>query len=118
MALSNIRSCHSQPLKIHILLNLLFIFFLFLLPPANSISFNYSPFKPNDVSENKIALEEDAYLFPEGLQLTKDKRSEANTNSVGRATHNEPVPLFHQHIIKNLNPKGGKIKCTYTQTSF
>jgi serine/threonine protein kinase len=92
MALSNIRSCHSQPLKIHFLLNLLFIFFLFLLPPANSISFNYSTFKPNDGS--KIEFEGDASALSVGLQLTKDTSTGVNKNSTGRASYDESVRLW------------------------
>jgi serine/threonine protein kinase len=93
MVLSNVRSCISQPQKVQSLLNQLIIFFLFLLPPANAISFNFPSFQTsNDVN---LTLQRDAYLDPsEGLQLTRNTLSENITDSVGRAFYHEEVRLW------------------------
>uniref|UniRef100_A0A2N9FWW0 non-specific serine/threonine protein kinase n=1 Tax=Fagus sylvatica TaxID=28930 RepID=A0A2N9FWW0_FAGSY len=92
MVLSNVRSCISQPQKVQSLLNQLIIFFLFLLPPANAIFFNFSSFQTNYVS---LTFQGDAYLQPsEGLQLTKNTLSSNINSSVGRALHPEGVRLW------------------------
>ncbi|GMY20332.1 L-type lectin-domain containing receptor kinase IX.1-like [Fagus crenata] len=89
MVLSSVPSCISQPQKVQSLLNQLIIFFLFLLPPANAIFFNFSSFQTND-----LIPQGDAYVDTEGLQLTKNTRSEKLTASVGRALHPEGVRLW------------------------
>ena len=87
MVLSNVPSCISQPQKVQSLLNQLIIFFLFLLPPANAISFNFPSFQTNNYVN--LTRQGDAYLDPGGLQLTKNI-----TYSVGRALHPEGVRLW------------------------
>ncbi|GMY20330.1 L-type lectin-domain containing receptor kinase IX.1-like [Fagus crenata] len=97
MALSNIRSCLSQPKKIHSLLNLLFIFFLLLFPHAKSISFDFPSFLTNNIN---LTFQGDAYLEPsEGLQLTKNKypdhpSSGREQSSAGRVFHPDGVRLW------------------------
>ena len=92
MVLSNVRSCISEPQKVQSLLNQLIIFFLFLLPPANAISFNFPSFQTNNVVN--LTFQSDAYLNTEGLQLTKDTLSGSITQSVGRVLHSEGVRLW------------------------
>ena len=72
MALSSTRSYILQTQKISsLLLNQLFIFFLFPwpLPQAKSISFNFSSFQQNHFDSSNLTLQGDEYQ-PEGLQLT------------------------------------------------
>ena len=91
MALSNISSSLLQPEKIHSLLNHLFIFFLLLLPHANSISFNFTSFQPN--MNYPIKLQGDAFSSREVLELTKNQLDGPISDSVGRASYAKPVHL-------------------------
>ena len=93
MDISNIHSSLLQYQEVHCFLSQLFIFifFLFLLPYANSISFNFFSFNSNVVN---ITFQGDAHSLPEGLQHTKDSGYENNTYSVGRALYHEQVHLW------------------------
>ena len=98
MALSNRFPCLLQSQNIHSLLNQLFIFFLLSLPHANSISFDFSSFQPND--DVNITFQGDAYRLPEALQLTKDTSTSSNSYSVGRALYRERVLLWDKNSEK------------------
>ena len=90
MALSSL----LQTQKIHYFLhNQLFIviFFLLSLPHANSIYLNFSSFQPID---GNITLQGHAYVDSEGLQLTKNTKTENLNFSVGRALYSEQVRLW------------------------
>ncbi|XP_030958859.1 L-type lectin-domain containing receptor kinase IX.1-like [Quercus lobata] len=87
MALSNtLPSCLFQPQKLQSLL----FFFLLLLPPVLSISFNLTSF--NDTYINRTG---DAVINSyRQIEVTKDTLKENITESVGRATYKEPVRLW------------------------
>jgi hypothetical protein len=88
---SNKCSFLLQPQRIHSLLNQLIIFFLFMLPHAKSISFNFSTFQTN---MNNIIFQGDAFPSSGVLQLTKNQLDASITHSAGRATYAEPVRLW------------------------
>ncbi|KAL4637807.1 hypothetical protein ACB092_03G103000 [Castanea dentata] len=67
------------------------IFFLLSLPRANSVYFNLSSFQPSDSS---ITFQGDAYVDPEGLQLTKNTQTALLSYSAGRALYSEQVRLW------------------------
>ncbi|KAM3753191.1 hypothetical protein ACB098_03G074900 [Castanea mollissima] len=78
MALFRTRSSLHQPQKIHsLLLNQLFIFFLF--------------FQSN---ESNLTFQGDAYAAPEGLQITKNTRTRLVNSSVGRVSFHNQVCLW------------------------
>jgi hypothetical protein len=92
MNVSNICSFLLQPQRIHSLhLNLLFIFFLLLLPHAKSISFNFPSFPTN---MNNMTFLGDAFTSGGALQLTKNQIDANITFSAGRASYAEPVRLW------------------------
>ena len=94
MSLSSTRSGILQTKKISsLLLNQLFIFFLFPLPQVKSIYFDYSSLQKNHFESSNLTLLGDAYLDPEGLQLTKDSVNPLNY-SVGCALYYERVHLW------------------------
>lgn len=88
----NICSYVLQPQKIQSLLNPLFIFFLLLLPHANSISFNFPSFQSN--LNNKITFQGDAFSSNGVLQLTKNQLDGPINSSAGRASYAEPMHLW------------------------
>lgn len=75
----------------HFIFFLNFIFFLLLVPHGNSVSFNFSNFQPNVPT---ITFEGDSFASDEALQLTKNQVDDNLTSSVGRATYNQPVPIW------------------------
>ncbi|KAK7839412.1 lectin-related protein [Quercus suber] len=87
MALSNtLPSCLFQPQKLQSLL----FFFLLLLPPLLSISFNLTSF-----NDTYINFTGDAFSDSDGyIQVTEVTRQKNITDSVGRATYKEPVRLW------------------------
>ena len=87
MALSNtLPSCLFRPQNLQSLL----FFFLLLLPPVLSISFNLTSF-----NQTYINVTRDAFLDSDGhIQVTKDTYQKNITESVGRATYMEPVRLW------------------------
>ena len=87
MALSNtLPSCLFQPQNLQSLL----FFFLLLLPPVLSISFNLTSF-----NNTYINFTGDAFSDSDGyIQVTEVTRQEKITDSVGRATYKEPVRLW------------------------
>ncbi|KAL0005308.1 hypothetical protein SO802_012869 [Lithocarpus litseifolius] len=94
MALSSTRSSILQTQKISsLLLNQLFIFFLFPLPQTKSIYFDFSSLQQNHFESSNILLKGDAYTDA-GLQLTKDSANSPLNYSVGRAFYYEPVQLW------------------------
>ncbi|XP_030958907.1 lectin-related protein-like [Quercus lobata] len=94
MALSSTRSSILQTQKISSLfLNQLFIFFLFPLPQAKSIYFDFSSLQQNHFESSNPNLQGDAYPDPEGLQLTKDSANSPLNYSIGRALYYERVHL-------------------------
>ncbi|CAO2178962.1 unnamed protein product [Urochloa humidicola] len=65
-------------------------------PCACSVSFNFSfskPQSPIDLSQ-MINCTGDAYLTPDTLELTRNRRDQSSTDSLGRATYTQPVPLW------------------------
>ncbi|CAO2170825.1 unnamed protein product [Urochloa humidicola] len=64
-------------------------------PRARSLSFNLSFSKPqsSDLSQ-MINCTGDAYLTPDTLELTRNRRDQSSTDSLGRATYTQPVPLW------------------------
>ncbi|XP_058227970.1 L-type lectin-domain containing receptor kinase IX.1-like [Rhododendron vialii] len=72
---------HSQPI--------LFLFLLF--PFANSISFNFPNFNPNDPD---IYYQGDAFEASEVIQLTKNQADGSLSFSVGRATYAQAMHLW------------------------
>lgn len=75
----------------HFIFFLNFIFFLLLVPHGNSVSFNFPNFQPNVPT---ITFEGDSFASDESLQLTKNQVDDNLTSSVGRATYNQPVPIW------------------------
>lgn len=75
----------------HFIFFLNFIFFLLLVPHGNSVSFNFPNFRPNVPT---ITFEGDSFASDEALQLTKNQVDDNLTSSVGRATYNQPVPIW------------------------
>lgn len=75
----------------HFIVILNFIFFLLLVPHGNSVSFNFPNFQPN---VPKITFERDSFASDEALQLTKNQADDKLISSLGRATYNQPVPLW------------------------
>ncbi|KAH9712620.1 hypothetical protein KPL71_020109 [Citrus sinensis] len=75
----------------HFIFFLNFIFFLLLVPHGNSVSFNFPNFQPNVPT---ITFEGDSFASDEALQLTKNQVDDNLTSSVGRATYNQPVPIW------------------------
>ena len=95
----NICSYFLQPQKIQSLLNPLFIFFLLLLPHANSISFNFHSFQPS--LNNTITFQGDAFSSNGVLQLN---------SSAGRASYAEPMHLW--------DASTGRLKDFHAEFSF
>ena len=87
MALSNIpASCLFRHQKLQQLL----FFFMLLLTPAMSISFNFPKF-----SDEHITLVPDAYINADGgIELTRNKATESSAGSVGCALYKERVLLW------------------------
>lgn len=91
--------------------------YLFLFPAIVSpLSFNFSSFKPADQNV-KINVQGDAYISPEGIQVTTDESSRLSSQGTGRATFINPFHLwdnssgnatdFNTHfsfIIQSTNP--------------
>ncbi|KAL4620477.1 hypothetical protein ACB092_06G157000 [Castanea dentata] len=77
-----------------LLLNQLFIFFLFPIPQAKSIYFDICSLQQNHFDSSNLPLEGDAYPDLEGLQLTKDLANSLLNYSVGRALYYELVHLW------------------------
>ncbi|KAH9664251.1 hypothetical protein KPL70_019957 [Citrus sinensis] len=75
----------------HFIFFLNFIFFLLLVPHGSSVSFNFPNFQPNVPT---ITFEGDSFASDEALQLTKNQVDDNLTSSVGRATYNQPVPIW------------------------
>ena len=87
MALSNtLPSCPFRPQNLQSLL----FFFLLLLPPVLSISFNLTSFNDTYINCTGDALI-NSYRQ---IEVTRDTRKENITQSVGRATYKEPVRLW------------------------
>ena len=93
MALSHTRSCivQLQAHQIHSPLFQIVVFFLLLLPHANSISFSFSGFQPNMPD---IFFENDSFATGGLLQVTKNQVDDSLTSSIGRASYAEPVHLW------------------------
>ncbi|GMN73415.1 hypothetical protein TIFTF001_053690 [Ficus carica] len=66
-------------------------FFMLLLTKGNSVFFNFSSFKPSNVSS--IHLQGDAVING-GLQITRNDVTRSPTSSVGRASYADPVQLW------------------------
>ncbi|CAO1948475.1 unnamed protein product [Urochloa humidicola] len=64
-------------------------------PCARSVFFNLSFSKPQtpDLSQ-LINCTGDAYPTPDTLELTRNRRDQSSTDSLGRATYTQPVPLW------------------------
>ncbi|KAH7566798.1 hypothetical protein JRO89_XS08G0236900 [Xanthoceras sorbifolium] len=75
-----------------LLLNLVFFFLLLLIPPAYSLSFNFTSFQSNNISS--IDFEGDAFQSGSVLQLTKNQADDNLTSSTGWATYKQPVRLW------------------------
>ncbi|KAL4644435.1 hypothetical protein ACB092_02G164900 [Castanea dentata] len=73
-------------------LSQLFIFFLLLLPHAQSISFNFTSFQQN--MNDAITFQGDAFTSQGVLELTKNQLVGSISYSVGRASYAEPVRLW------------------------
>ncbi|PSS21466.1 Legume lectin domain protein [Actinidia chinensis var. chinensis] len=115
MALFSSTSSHSHIQQLQSILFLLSMNFLFLIPCAISVSFNFSDFQPNG---RGIYYQGDAFAASGVIQVTKNQRDTSLVRSVGRASYLEPVRLwdarsgkltdFTTHfsfIIKAVNPK-------------
>ncbi|CAL4955393.1 unnamed protein product [Urochloa decumbens] len=64
-------------------------------PCACSLSFNLSFSKPQSPGLSQmINCTGDAYLTPDTLELTRNRRDQSSTDSLGRATYTQPVPLW------------------------
>ncbi|XP_018809540.2 L-type lectin-domain containing receptor kinase IX.1-like [Juglans regia] len=68
------------------------IFFLLLLPCANSVFFNLTSFQSN--MDNMITFEKDAFMARGVLEVTKNQLDDSLNGSVGRASYAEPVRLW------------------------
>ncbi|KAK7400390.1 hypothetical protein VNO78_11596 [Psophocarpus tetragonolobus] len=75
----------------NLLLLLLSIFFLFIIPYASSLSFNFPSFDPNDKS---IIYEGSANPVAPTIQLTRNQVDKDMIGSVGRATYYQPMHLW------------------------
>ena len=95
MVLSSTRCSILQTQKISfLLLNQLFIFFLFPLPQAKSIYFDFSSLQQNHFESSNLPLQGNAYPEQEGLQLRKDSANSPLNYSVGPALYYERVHLW------------------------
>ncbi|NP_001148178.1 protein kinase [Zea mays] len=90
-------ACRPSGLSVLCSLYRLYICMLFIhVPRAHSLSFDLSFSKPQspDLSSQKINFNGDAYPTPETLELTRNQHDQSSTNSIGRATYAQPVPLW------------------------
>ncbi|THG03687.1 hypothetical protein TEA_014505 [Camellia sinensis var. sinensis] len=84
-----------------------FFSFLFLVPFANSISFNFTNFQPNTP---EIYFQRDAFASSGVIQVTKNQQDSSLMRSVGRASYAEPVHIW--------DAKTGKLTDFTTHFSF
>ncbi|XP_078165654.1 L-type lectin-domain containing receptor kinase IX.1-like [Carex rostrata] len=81
----------SRPIQ---LLYLSSIYLFLIVPHGVSVSFNFNFSDPNTVNEN-ITFEGNAYYDNTNkIDLTKNSATSSLGNSTGRATYNQPVPLW------------------------
>ncbi|KAK7400391.1 hypothetical protein VNO78_11597 [Psophocarpus tetragonolobus] len=76
---------------VHFLVMLLSIFFLFIIPYACSLSFNFTSFGPN---EKSIIYEGSANPVAPTIQLTRNQVDKGMNGSIGRATYYQPMHLW------------------------
>ncbi|KAL8554877.1 hypothetical protein ACS0TY_002884 [Phlomoides rotata] len=69
------------------------VFFLFPVI-VSSLSFNFSSFGPGDQNVN-IKVQGDAYISPEGIQVTTDESSKLSSRGTGHATYVKPFYLWN-----------------------
>ncbi|KAL8541739.1 hypothetical protein ACS0TY_002846 [Phlomoides rotata] len=60
---------------------------------VSPLSFNFSSFGPGD-QNIKINVQGDAYISPEGIQVTTDESSRLSSQGTGRATYINPFHLW------------------------
>lgn len=64
-------------------------------PRARSLSFDLSFSKPQSPGLSQLVnCTGDAYITPDTLELTRNRRDQSSTYSLGRATYMHPVPLW------------------------
>ncbi|KAL8541732.1 hypothetical protein ACS0TY_002839 [Phlomoides rotata] len=68
------------------------VFFLFPVL-VSSLSFNFSRFEPADQNVD-IIVRGDAYISPEGIQVTTDERSRLSSTGTGHAIYADPLHLW------------------------
>ncbi|KAL2476834.1 L-type lectin-domain containing receptor kinase IX.1 [Forsythia ovata] len=89
--------------------NTVSVFFSLLFPFASSLSFNLSSIGPNDANSH-INTTGDAYISPQGLQVTTDESYKASGGKTGRATYIKPLHLWDK--------ASGNLTDFYTHFSF
>ncbi|XP_073027308.1 L-type lectin-domain containing receptor kinase IX.1-like [Primulina eburnea] len=76
-----------------------FFFFLFSTPASTisvSLSFNFASFGSNE-NNHFINTTGDAYISPQGIQLTPNEFNVSQTSRMGRATYVEPLHLWDKN---------------------
>ncbi|KAL2460363.1 L-type lectin-domain containing receptor kinase IX.1 [Abeliophyllum distichum] len=89
--------------------NTVSFFFFLLIPFASPLSFNLSSIGPNDAN-SLINTTGDAYISPQGLQVTTDESNKASGGKTGRATYIKPLHLWDK--------ASGNLTDFYTHFSF
>ncbi|XP_022896914.1 L-type lectin-domain containing receptor kinase IX.1-like [Olea europaea var. sylvestris] len=83
------------------------VFLYLTIPLAAPLSFNFPTIKPPDTNINVTG---DAYISPQGLQLTSNKNNTAAARAAGRATYIKPLHLWDK--------SSGNLTDFYTHFSF
>ncbi|XP_058179655.1 seed lectin beta chain-like [Rhododendron vialii] len=81
----------SQPILFLNFLRLITIFLFLVFPFANSVSFNFPSFQPND---QQIFYQGDAFAANEVIQFNMNQKGVTLYNSVGRATYAQAIHLW------------------------
>ncbi|KAF7803787.1 L-type lectin-domain containing receptor kinase IX.1-like [Senna tora] len=95
MASSSSHHHHHHALVLETTITIFFLLQITLFPPATSLSFNFQGFNISDVN-----LQGEALLPPNPpseIQITANRRDEANKYSVGRVTSNQLLRLWDKN---------------------
>ncbi|XP_043714862.1 L-type lectin-domain containing receptor kinase IX.1-like [Telopea speciosissima] len=99
---SSSRNSHLQSSKFNFILFQVSLYFLLLVSPATSLSFNFSNFTKSLVNNGSIRLQLDALLYEPIIRLTKNRQDQNSTNSTGRMLYNAPVQLWNSKTLTDF----------------
>ncbi|XP_043714863.1 L-type lectin-domain containing receptor kinase IX.1-like [Telopea speciosissima] len=99
---SSSRNSHLRSSKFNFILFQVSLYFLLLVSPATSLSFNFSNFTKSVVYNGSIILQLDAQLYEPIISLTKNRQDQNSTNSTGRMLYNAPVQLWNSKTLTDF----------------